>query len=79
VDAEVTDDGSAAGSQDGHDADEVEAANALLEMAAGGFEVREAATILMDMHKEGAQQDDQPEQSDEKTTGDMHSSEMSDD
>ena len=79
VDAEVTDDGSAAGSQDGHDADEVEAANALLEMAAGGFEVREAATILMNMHKEGAQQDDQPEQSDEKTTGDMHSSEMSDD
>jgi len=78
VDAEVTDDGSAAGSQDGHDADEVEAANALLEMAAGGPEVREAATILMNMHKEGAQQGGQPEQSDEKTTGDMNNSEMSD-
>jgi hypothetical protein len=78
VDAEVTDDGSAAGSQDGHDADEVEAANALLEMAAGRPEVREAASILMNMHKEGAQQDGQPEQSDEKTTGDMNNSEMSD-
>ena len=78
VDAEVTDDGSAAGSQDGYDADEVGAANTLLEMATGGPEVRGAATVLMDMHKGGAQRDGQPGQSGDKTNGDMNNSEVID-
>lgn len=63
VDAEMTDDDSAAGSQKGYDAGEVEAANALLELASGGPEVREAATILMSMHRESALPDHQTGQS----------------
>jgi hypothetical protein len=54
ADAEMTDNDSAAGSQDGHGPDAVEAANILLEMAGGGPEVREVATALMHMHKEDA-------------------------
>jgi hypothetical protein len=54
ADAEMTDDDSAAGSQDIHGPDAVEAANILLEMAGVGPEVREAATALMHMHKEDA-------------------------
>lgn len=49
--AEMTDDDSAASSQVGYDAGEVETANALLELASGGPEVRGAATILMGMHR----------------------------
>jgi hypothetical protein len=63
VDAEMTDDDSAAGSQKGYDAGEVEAANALLELASGGPKVHKAATILMSMHRESALPDHQTGQS----------------
>lgn len=76
VDAEMTEDGSA-GSQDGYDAKEVEAANALLELADGGAEVREAATILMDMHRGSALSDGQSGLSGGKA-GDLDDSEMDD-
>ena len=75
VDAEITDDDSAAGSQKGYDAGEVEAANALLELASGSPEVREAATILMSMHRESALPDHQTGQSDNVVEDD---SEMND-
>ena len=76
VDAEMTEDGSA-GSQDGYDAKEVEAANALLELADGGAEVREAATILMDMHRGSALSDGQSGLSGGKA-GDLDEFEMDD-
>lgn len=76
VDAEMTEDGSA-GSQDGHDANEVEAANALLELADGSAEVREAATILMDMHRGSALSDGQSGLSGGKA-GNLDDSEMND-
>lgn len=75
VGADMTDDDSAAGSQDGYDVDEVDAANALLEMAAGGPEIHEAATILMNMHRGRAFSDGQSGQSGEKA-GDSDDSEM---
>jgi hypothetical protein len=75
VDAEMTDDDGAAGGQDGHDTDEIGVANTLLEMAAGGPEVREAATILMDMHGESAVPGGQSDQSGEVVEDD---SEMND-
>jgi hypothetical protein len=74
VDAGMTDDDSAVSRQDGYGADEVEGANTLLEIAAGGPEVREAATILVNMHKGGVQPEGgQPEQSGE-TARDMNDS-----
>ena len=76
VDTEMTDDDSTSGSQDGYDAGEVEAANALLELASGDPEVREAATILVNMHREDAQTYGQPGQIGE-TAGDMNDSEIS--
>ena len=76
VDAEMTGDDSA-GSQDGYDAKEVEAANALLELADGGAEVREAATILMDMHRGSVRSDGQSGLSDGKA-GNLDDSEMND-
>jgi hypothetical protein len=69
VDAEMKDHDSAAGSQDGYNADEVGIANTLLEMAAGSPEVHETATILMDMRKGGAHRDGQPGQSGEAAGG----------
>ncbi|KAM0700864.1 hypothetical protein Q7P35_012586 [Cladosporium inversicolor] len=64
VDAEMTEDDSAAG-QDSHDSGEVKAGNALLKLADGGPEVREAATILVDMHRGSALADGQSGQSGE--------------
>lgn len=62
VDAEITEDDNAAG-QDGYEAGKVEAASTLLELADGGSEVREAATILMDMNRDSALPDGKPSQS----------------
>jgi hypothetical protein len=75
VDAEVTDDDSA-GRQDGHGANEVEAANTLLELAEGGPEVREAATILMDMHRESAVPGGQSDQSGEVVEDDSETNDF---
>jgi PAS domain-containing protein len=73
VDAEMTDCNSAAGSQFGYDADEVEAANTLLEIAGGRSEAREAATTLMEMHKADALLAGQSGPSDEKVRESVNS------
>lgn len=70
VDAEMTEDDIAAGSQGGHEACDVEAASGLLELADGGPKVIEAATILTDMHRESALPDGQPGQSGKEIGGD---------